>query len=90
MIELEVNGRHEMASIHEDLASFQMFAKERLANGGAGISLDDLFTEWHEQRAREEVNQAIRQGLSDIDAGRHESAEDVLQQIRERFGFAKE
>ena len=77
-----------MASIHEDLASFQMFANERLANGGGGISLDDLFTEWHEQRAREEVNQAIRQGLADIDAGRHESAEVVMESIREQFGFA--
>ena len=79
-----------MASIREDLESFQHFANERLANGDSGASLDDLFTEWHERRTREEVNQAIRQGLADIDAGRHESAEGAMESIREQFGFAKE
>jgi predicted transcriptional regulator len=75
-------------SIREDLESFQHFANERLASGGAGDSLDDLFTEWHESRTREEVNQAIRQGLADIDAGRHESAKTAIERIREQFGFA--
>lgn len=79
-----------MSSTREDLDSFHQFAAERLASGKSAASLDDLFTEWHDRRARSEINQAIRQGLADVDAGRYEPADEAMETIRQQFGFAKE
>jgi hypothetical protein len=79
-----------MSSTREDLDSFHHFAAERLAGGESPASLDELFMEWHDSRSRDEINEAIRRGLADVEAGRHEPAERAMESIRQRFGFAKE
>ncbi|MEX2113233.1 MAG: hypothetical protein WD845_08615 [Pirellulales bacterium] len=76
-----------MASIREDLDSFHRFASERLAGGASAMSLDELLMAWHDAQSRDEINQAIRRGLSDVDAGRHRPADESLESIRQRFGF---
>jgi hypothetical protein len=79
-----------MSSIRQDLDSFNQFAAERLAAGERAESLDDLYTEWHDRRARDEINQAIRRGLADADAGRYEPADQAMESIRVEFGLPKE
>ena len=79
-----------MSSTREDLDNFNQFAAERLASGYATASLDELFMEWHDRRAREEINRAIRQGLADVDAGRYQPASEAMEMIRKQFGFSKE
>lgn len=79
-----------MSSIRQDLDSFNQFAAERLAAGYRAESLDDLYTEWHDRRTRDEINQAIRRGLADADAGRYEPADQAVESIREEFGLPKE
>jgi hypothetical protein len=78
-----------MSSAREDLDQFHQFASARLANETVGISLDELYIEWHDSRSREDVNRAVRAGLSDIDAGRIEPAEQAMESIRRQFGFAQ-
>jgi len=78
-----------MSSIREDLDSFNQFAAERLAGGAPAASLDELFMEWHDRRARDEINQAIRRGLADVDAGRFRPADEAMEAIRAEFGFGK-
>lgn len=79
-----------MSSTREDLDSFHQFAAQRLVSGESAASLEDLFIEWHDGRSRGEINQAIRQGLADVDAGRYEPADSATETIRQQFGFAKE
>ena len=79
-----------MSSTREDLESFHQFAAARLTSGASASSLDDLFMEWRDLHAREEINRAIRQGLADADAGRSTPADEAMETIRQQFGFAKE
>jgi predicted transcriptional regulator len=78
-----------MSSIRDDLDSFNQFAAARLAADHGASSLDDLFMEWQDRRDRSEINQAIRQGLADVDAGRYESADQAMNSIRAEFGYPK-
>jgi hypothetical protein len=78
-----------MSSTREDLDSFHRFAEQRLA-ADLTASLDDLLTEWSDTRARDEINEAIRRGLADVDAGRHQPADTAMESIRQKFGFTKQ
>lgn len=78
-----------MASARDELDSFNRFALARLGSDEA-VSLNDLFAEWHDAQSREEINQAIRRGLADADAGRHKSVEDALDAVRQRLGIQDE
>jgi hypothetical protein len=79
-----------MSSIRDDLHSFQKFVEERLAGKDVSASLDELFMQWHDRQSRSEINDAIRQGLADIEAGRFLPADEAMEKIRQQFGFAKE
>lgn len=76
-----------MATTSEELESFHQYAARRLKDAGSELSLDDLLTEWADSRDREAINEAIRRGLADVDAGRHEPADEAMEKIRREFGF---
>ena len=78
-----------MASVREEVESFHQFAKSRLAKGGPEPSLAQLYIEWQHFHEQESVDEAIRRGLDDIEAGRFRPADEVTESIRERFGFSK-
>jgi hypothetical protein len=72
------------------LESFQEFAEKKLAGSQATVSLDELFMQWHDSRCRDDINDAIRRGLADVEAGRYREADEAMETIRQEFGFAKE
>ena len=76
-----------MTTTREELESFHQFAAKRLAIGAAEPSFDELLIEWQDLQDREAINEAIRRGIADLDAGRHEPAEQVMAALREEFGF---
>ncbi len=76
-----------MATTREELESFHQYAARRLKDGGSEPSLDDLLTEWADSRDREAINEAIRRGLADVNAGRHESADPATEKTRREFEF---
>jgi hypothetical protein len=76
-----------MATTREELESFRQYAARRLKDGESEPSLDDLLMEWADTRDREAINEAIRRGLTDVDAGRHEPADQAMEKIRSEFGF---
>ncbi len=76
-----------MSRVREDLESFHQFAVNRLAERAPVISLTELFAEWYDLRERESVNEAIREGLADVAAGRVVPAREAVQEIRKEFGF---
>jgi predicted transcriptional regulator len=79
-----------MATTREELESFHQYAARRLKDAGSEPSLDDLLTEWADSRDREAINEAIRRGLADVAAGRHEPADQAMERIRHEFGFSEE
>jgi hypothetical protein len=78
-----------MPSVREDFDSFHQFAVEQLAMSEPA-SLDELFIQWHDRRHQDEINQANRRGLNDVNDGRYEPADQAMETIREEFGFAQE
>ena len=79
-----------MSTTREELDQFHQFAAERLAQNESRASLDELLSEWQDAREREVINAAIRRGLADVEAGRHEPAEKAMKDIRQEFGFSRE
>jgi predicted transcriptional regulator len=76
-----------MASVWEEVESFHKFAVARLAAGTPEPSFRELLIEWQDREGREAVNQAIREGLEDVAAGRYEPVEKVMDDLRAEFGF---
>jgi hypothetical protein len=79
-----------MPTTREELESFHEFAARRLKDASSDLSLDDLLMEWADSRDRAAINEAIRRGLADVDAGRHEPADQALEKIRQEFGLPEE
>jgi hypothetical protein len=76
-----------------DLQAFRAFVDEQLARGGAGLTLDEALALWEYENApeeeREDTLRAIREGLEDLYAGRTRPAEEVLAEIRKKYGFGR-
>jgi len=70
----------------DELDSFNQFVDEKIASGGAG-SLRELVAEWEHQKERQEVNEAIRRGLADVDAGRTEPFLQSQDEFRQERGL---
>jgi hypothetical protein len=84
-----------MATTAEELDRFTEFARQRLGNGGSGLSLDELFDLWRSENRSDElyaenvaaVNAAIedfRNGDRGTPAGEHS------EQLRGDFGIPSE
>ena len=72
-----------------DLQAFRSFIDEGLADGGAGLTLDEALARDYENsgREREETRAAIRRGLADVDAGRVRPFEEFDREFRTSTGF---
>jgi uncharacterized protein with von Willebrand factor type A (vWA) domain len=79
------------AESKSELESFHRFLGEQLAGGGADLTPEECLDLWQTQRReRAETMEAIRQGLSDIAAGRLQSLEDFDRDFRTRHHIAPE
>jgi hypothetical protein len=78
-----------MAVTTQQLDAFHRFGAEKLQNGETELSWDELFILWESRNNRTEVNSAIREGLADVDAGRFESSDKVLADLRDEFGITE-
>ena len=74
-----------MSTSQEQLDDFHRFASARLKSGGTELTIDDLLIEWDSTRNRDEINQAIREGLADIEAGRTRPAAEVTEELRRKY-----
>ena len=75
-----------MSTVREDFERFQHFVDERLARGN-DATLDELFDQWQDSQLRDEINVAIRRGLADVDAGRHQDAAEAMTAIRQELSL---
>lgn len=73
----------------QQLEAFHRFGAEQLASRQGELSWDELFILWESRNHQEAVNAAICEGLADIDAGRFQSADATLADIRQEFGISE-
>lgn len=78
-----------MAVTKQDLDSFHQFATNRIENGGAELSLEELAYQYECAKERDEVNAVIARGLKDIDAGRGRPAREVTEELRQKYGISE-
>lgn len=76
-----------MPTANSDLDSFYLFGRSKLAEN-ADLTFDDLLVEWDSTNGRAESNEAIREGIADVDAGRTRPADDVIAEARKRLGIS--
>lgn len=76
-----------------DLKAFCEFADAMLANGGAGMTLEEALDRWEYENSPEEEKQetlrALQRGLEDMYAGRTVDAFEALREIYRKHGIAE-
>ena len=66
---------------NSELESFHQFVGDRLRNGCAEVSPEQVLARWRERNATIE---SVRRGIADVDAGRTRPADDVLAELRSK------
>lgn len=77
----------------EQIESFRRFASEEIRRGSTA-DIDELYARWRvenpTQAEREEVSAIIRQGDEDIAAGRGRPADEVNEELHQKYGLSAE
>lgn len=81
-----------MATTQDDINGFAEFATEKLNNGGADLSLEQLVDLWRiENPSPEQVHEdilAVNAAIRDMENGdRGEPAENVIRELRHRHNI---
>jgi hypothetical protein len=83
-----------MAVSLEQIESFHQFAHDRAKNGGADLTMDEIYDLWRlENLPPEELQESLeslRRGIADAEAGRVRPADDVIEELRHRIEAASE
>lgn len=80
-----------MSVTKKQIDQFHRFATEKLDNGGAELTFQQLVALWHlehptdEERA--EVIAAIEQGNKDIEAGNYRPAGEFMKEMRQKYNI---
>lgn len=81
-----------MAKAEEELEQFAQFVRERLSNGGAELSLDELFDLWRTENPSDDLYAenvaAVNAAIEDFKNGdRGSPAGEHSDQLRREFGI---
>ena len=79
-----------MTVTQKQLDDFYRFASDRVRSGGPPLSFDDLLIEWESLQDREDINAATREGLADVEAGRHRPAAEVMEELSKKHNLSTE
>jgi hypothetical protein len=78
-------------SLTNELQEFHRFVAEKLANGGAGLSPEEVVDEWRILHPNpEELTESaavLRQALAEADRGAHAPVDRVIADIRQKFNL---
>ena len=74
----------------EQLEAFQLFAREKIGNGGSHLSFDELVELWMLKNLPpdelQESLRALEEGVADAAAGRVHSVDEVFDELSVRYG----
>jgi hypothetical protein len=80
-----------MAVTQDQIDSFHRFASDRIANGGADLSFQEIVALWKldnpSDEERAEVIAAINQGVKDIESGNHRPADEFMDEMRRKYNI---
>ena len=83
-----------MPLTQEQIDSFHRFASEKMSNGGANMTMQEILQLWSLEnptdQERAEVNAIIRQGDEDIAAGRGRPVDEVNEELRRKYNLSAE
>lgn len=83
-----------MPLTQEQIDSFHRFASEKMSNGGANMTMQEVLQLWALEnptdQERSEVNAIIRQGDEDIAAGRGRPVDEVNEELRRKYNLSAE
>tara|TARA_R110002167_G_scaffold328389_1_gene534707 strand:+ start:655 stop:894 length:240 start_codon:yes stop_codon:yes gene_type:complete len=79
-----------MSDTQQLLEEFHQFALSRLSQVNNELELNDLMLQWYDSKESDEINDAIRQGLANMDAGFGKPASVVSDELKKKFGFNSE
>ena len=78
-----------MTVTQTELDGFSQFAVEKIGNGGADLTLEDLVELWRAENPTDEELQeslaSLERGLADAEAGRIHPADEALTELRKRL-----
>jgi hypothetical protein len=77
-----------MATTRDELERFHQFAIGQLERSESSPDLDELGVSWCDTERRGEINDIIRQGLADLEAGLGRPAELVNGELERKYGLA--
>jgi hypothetical protein len=79
-----------MSTAHNDLAAFQQFALQKV-NAGEADTLEELFDLWLIEHPapfeQPSVDEALREAIEDLKAGRFRPAADVSRDMRLKYNL---
>jgi ABC-type transporter Mla MlaB component len=73
----------------KQLEAFHRFGAEQLAQTDGELSWDELLILWESRNNRASANDAIREGIADVDAGRFQPVDEALESVRQEFGISE-
>ncbi len=80
-----------MAVTQDQIDSFHRFASDRIANGGADLSFQEIVSLWKldnpSDEERAEVIAAINEGVKDIESGNHRPADEFMDEMRRKYNI---
>jgi hypothetical protein len=77
-----------MATTEQNIDNFAQFAKELLGNGGAELSIDELYDRWRQSESSAEDAHAIQASLRDMENGETgQPYEEFADEFRKRNGI---
>lgn len=74
-----------MRATLEQVDNFRDFARQQLTNGGAELTIDELFDRWLQEWESSETIRQVRIGIEQIERGEGLTLEEVDRRIRERL-----
>lgn len=66
---------------------FREFARRQLTNGGAELTIDELFDRWRQEWETAETIRQVRMGIEQIERGEGLTLDEVDRQIRHSLGL---
>ncbi len=80
-----------MVITQKELDDFYLYASQRLANSGSGMSLPELVDLWmleHPSAAEQaEVKEVVRQGNADIESGNYRTIDQFMDDFRRKHNI---
>jgi hypothetical protein len=77
-----------MCATLDQVDSFREFARRQLADGGADLTIDELFDRWRDECEIDATLRAVERSRAEFEEGRSQTLEEADTEIRRQLGFA--